>query len=301
MSRSDPSFRIETPDLGGRRGRLSDWVTQRWVQHTGRRVRWSEAPWLQAPVGDVNVIGARFYERYAERHGLRLRKDEGVRGLLERFDELESPRCRVGTIAPAVAAFYQRTSEFDLDVWSEWCGAYRPFGGLLAAIFSRRLQQLNLPLSPLDSRLGVSSQVLALEGPDGQAPWRAWVRTNLSDGAVIYAGSYAITRVPCREGGCVKVAFPLPNGYALVVLWPESHPDGSLTLHSSGEGFGDAGFYFYVEREPGEGWARYVGSLIEHIHVFVDPRGTLRADHELRIWRTRFLRLHYRLGRAATR
>ena len=289
-------LRIETPDLGGRRGRLSDWLTQRWVQHTGRRVRWDEAPWLQGPVGDVERIGPGFFERFAARSGLRIVGGQHGRGLLERFGDLEGPHCQVTAVHPEIVRFYERTSDFGLEVWSEWCGAYRPFGQLLAMIFSRRLQQLNMPLSPLDSRLGVGSEVLRLEDAKGGAPWTAWVRTNLASGAVIYAGSYATVQVPRRAGGCVKVAFPLPNGYALVVLWPESHPDGSLTLHSSGAGFGDAGFYFYVEDVAGEGWARYVGSMVERIHVFVDPRATLRTDHELRIWGTRFLRLHYRLA-----
>jgi hypothetical protein len=291
-------LRIETPDLGGRRGRLSDWVTQRWVQHTGRRVRWDESPWLAAPVGDVDGIGPDFFERFAARHGLKISRGDHERGLLDRFADLEGPDCRVAAVHQEVARFYERTSAYGLEVWSEWCGVYRPFGHLLAMIFSRRLQQLNMPLSPLDSCLGVRSEVLRLEDARGRAPWTAWVRTNLANDAVIYAGSYATVRLPCRAGGCVKVAFPLPNGYALVVLWPESHPDGSLTLHSSGRGFGDAGFYFYVEDVVGEGWARYVGTMIERIHLFVDPRGTLRTDHELRIWGTRFLRLHYRLAPA---
>ena len=79
---------------------------------------------------------------------------------------------------------------------------------------------------------------------------------------------------------------------------PESD-DGSLTLHSHGRGFGDAGFYFYVEDRPGEGWARVVRSMVERIHVFRDPAAVLRADHELRIWGGRFLHLHYRLARTA--
>jgi hypothetical protein len=288
---------IPTPDLGGGRGRLSDWVTQRWVQHTGRRVRWVDHPWLEAPVGDVEVIGADFFERFASRQGLVVRRDGASRGLLARFDDLAGPRCTVDRIDHEIRRFYERTSEYGLDAWSEWCGLYRPFGGLLAALFSRRLQQLNLPLSPLDSRLGITSEVLRLETPEGRALGSAWVRTNVATGAAIYVGSYSVARVPGREGGCVKVAFPLPHGYALVVMWPESHPDGSLTLHSSGRGFGDAGFYFYVEAAPREGWARYVGSMVERIHVFRDPRAVLRADHELRIWGGTFLRLHYRISK----
>ena len=124
------------------------------------------------------------------------------------------------------------------------------------------------------------------------------MRTNLANDAVIYAGSYATVRLPCRAGGCVKVAFPLPNGYALV---------GAMARIASGRiahpPFERArlrrrGLLFHVEDVVGEGWARYVGTMIERIHLFVDPRGTLRTDHELRIWGTRFLRLHYRLAPA---
>lgn len=290
---------IPTPELTEGRGRLSDWVTQRWVQHTGRRVRWAEHPWLEAPVGDVDVIGTGFFERFAARHDLVVRRDGGSRGLLDRFDDLAGPRCAVERIDPGIRHFYEHTSEYGLDAWSEWCGFYRPFGGLLAALFSRRLQQLNLPLSPLDNRLGITSEVLRLETRDGHPRWSAWVRTSVASGAAIYVGSYSVGRVPGRDGGCVKVAFPLPHGYALVIMWPESHDDGSLTLHSHGRGFGDAGFYFYVEDRPGEGWARVVRSMVERIHVFRDPAGVLRADHELRIWGGRFLHLHYRLTNAA--
>jgi len=97
----------------------------------------------------------------------------------------------------------------------------------------------------------------------------------------------------------VKVVFPLPNGSAIVIMRPESDPDGSLIVRSAGARFGDPGFYFFVEQEPGRGWARYVRTLQESIRVYADGAGTLRADHDLRIWATRFLRLHYRMRRRA--
>lgn len=275
----------------------SDWVTQRWVQATGWRVSWEEHPWLEAPVGDTRRIGADFFRRFAERQGLEVVAAGPPRGLLDRFADLEGPTFRSADVAPAVAGFYEQTSEYSFDVWSEWSGAFRPFGGLLAALFSRRLQQLNVPLSPLETRLGITSEVLKLKRPDGTTACTAWVRDSVATQRTLYAGSYSACRVPGFEGPCVKVAFPLPNGYALVVLWPESHAGGALTIHSAGRRFGDPGFYFYVESAPGHGWARYVASFKERIHVFVDPRSVLRTDHELRLWGRTFLRLHYRMER----
>jgi hypothetical protein len=49
---------VGTPNLGGRRGVLSDWMTQRWVQLTGKRVDLSDYPWLEGPIGDVELIGS---------------------------------------------------------------------------------------------------------------------------------------------------------------------------------------------------------------------------------------------------
>lgn len=290
-------LRIHTPDLGGRRGRLSDWITQRWVQLTGRRAGWNEHPWLEAPVGDVDVIGTDFYERFARRNGLLAISDGPPRGLLECFSDLEGPTCKTVNVHPAIRDFYENTSAYEFDVWSEWSPFFRPFGAALAAFFSRRLQQLNIPLGPLDTSRGMTSNVITFRSPDGNRLYSAWVREMIGGGGTMYAGSYSWCRVPGFDGPCVKVAFPLPNGYALVVLKPGSNPDGSLTLRSQGKRFGDPGFYFFVESEPGGGWGRYVATFKEHIHVFVDERSALRTEHELRIWGRTFLRLHYRMRR----
>ena len=42
-----------------------------------------------------------------------------------------------------------------MEVWSQWCPAMRPFGWLISSIFAKRLQQLNLPLRPLDTAYGL--------------------------------------------------------------------------------------------------------------------------------------------------
>jgi hypothetical protein len=279
------------------RGKLIDWTTQRWVQATGRRVDLADHPWLEGPVGDVDVIGTDFFRRLAGRRGFRVIESGRPRGLLDSFSALAGPQCRPAEVDPSVADFYEATSEYEFDVWSEWCGAFRPFGGLLASLFSRRLQQLNVPLSPLETKLGITSRVLQLVSDDGQVRYSAWVRETVATGRVLYVGSYSSCRVPGFEGPCVKVAFPLPNGYALVIMKPESRADGSFVIRSEGSRFGDPGFYFFVEAGPGRGWARYVASMKESISVFRDHTSTLRADHVLQLGGRVFLRLHYRMHR----
>lgn len=276
-------------------GCFVDRLTQRWVRFTGRRVTWDQHPWLEGPVGDVNIIGTDFFHRYASRRGWTVVEDGEPRGLLDRFSVIEGQTCRTNEVSREVVRFYERTSLFEFDVWSQWCGVFRPFGWALGVMFSRRLQQLNVPLSPLETKLGITSRVVRLVTQDGLTAATAWVREILANQRALYVGSYSTCKVPGFEGTCLKVAFPLPNGYALVIMKPESFDDGSFQLRSEGVRFGDPGFYFFVEAEPGRGWARYVRTLKESIHVFQGEDGVLRADHALRFCGVRFLRLHYRM------
>jgi hypothetical protein len=261
---------------------IVDAVTQAWVRATGRRIDPSLECWLDGPAADARGIGANFFQSYAAKHGIAL--DEAP-GLLDTAAPLD-PANRMD---PLVRMFYERTSSFDIDAWAEWSGLFRPFGELLARMFSRRLGQLNLPLSALDTSRGMSSKIFSLSGTG----MRAWVRSLNATGQTIYAGAYSLCTVPNRSEHCVRVVFPLPNGSATVILFPEIGSDGSLTLWSQGRRFGDAGFYFVVKGE-GKTWARYVRSMHESIRVYVEGR-ELRTDHVLHLFGLVFLRIHYRL------
>lgn len=201
-----------------------------------------------------------------------------------------------------VIDFYARTARYEMDSWAEWCGAFRPFGWLLARIFSRRLQQLNVPLTGLDTSRGVSSEVVQLVDPRTEKlHYTIWLRRLVHTGNVLYAGCYSVADVPGRVGSCVRVVFPLPNGNAMVLMRPELHADGSISVVSSGERFGDPGFYFTVRSDAHHIWARYVLSLRESIHVYSAEADTVRADHALEFGGLSVLRLHYRLRRAQVR
>jgi hypothetical protein len=276
--------------LGTRRGYVSDWLTQQWVRATGRRVALAKLPWLNGPTGCTHGIGPQFFDDYAARAGLEILSGDEPRGLVQDLGVVLGG----SRIHPAVAAFYERTSEYQMDCWSEWSTVFRPFGRLLALIFSRRLEQLNVPLTGLDTHRGISSRVVAMRTPEGELQ-TAWVRQLLASKRTLYAGSYSTCVVPGYSGRCIKVCFPLPNGRAMVIMRPEVHPDGSLTVISDGREFGDPGFYFVVEHDGGA-WTRYVRTMKESIHVYAAEGDTVRADHTLRIWGRVFLRLHYRLA-----
>jgi hypothetical protein len=283
--------------LGEKRGNLSDWTTQQWVRATGRYIKLADYLWLDGPIGDTRKIGKQFFEEYAARNQFEM-VTSGCRGLLPDFGLLEEGNSDIASVARPVRDFYESTSDFDLDAWSEWHGLFRPFGKALSLIFSRRLQQLNVPLSAMDSSKGMTSCVLQMrERASGRVRHTAWVRELIATGNVIYAGSYAISRIPGHPSPCVKVVFPLPNGNAIVLMKAEWQTDGSLSLKSVGNKFGDPGFYFVVHQGNGMIWARYVPSMQEEIRVYPAEIDTVRADHTLWFWGRAFLRLHYRMRR----
>jgi hypothetical protein len=276
-------------------GPLADRVTQAWVQATGRRIDLDDQPWLEGPVGRPEGIGARYFDELARERGLVLQEGNTTRGLLPSLGPLRAPTFQPDAVHPAVRGFYERTSDYELESWAEWCGAFRPFGHLLGWLFSRRLQQLNVPLSPLDPSRGTTSRVIHLVDKEtGQLRLSAWVRELRATQNVLYAGSYGITQLPDFPRPTIRVVFPLPSGNAQVHLRPEVDAEGRLTVVSSGERFGQPGFYFTVHR-GGAVWARYVRAMREAITVYPEGSAEVRADHTLWLWGAPFLRLHYRL------
>lgn len=287
-----------TPWLGSPHGYLTDWVTQRWVQWTGRYIDLKQDKWLEGPVGKPTGIGKDYFDELASETGLSIRKNSPQTGLIENFSQLASPTFDVKGVHAEVIDFYEHTSNYDLDAWGEWCGLFRPFGTLLAFIFSRRLQQLNVPLSSLDTSRGITSEIVQLFDADSRkVHYTAWVRQIIGTGNVLYAGSYSLCQVPGFSGLCIKVVFPLPNGSAIVIMKPELHSDGSLSVTSSGQKFGDPGFYFLVQNSSGRVSARYVRAMRESIRVYAAENSIVRADHTLKLWGITFLRLHYKLRR----
>ena len=80
----------------------------------------------------------------------------------------------------------------------------------------------------------------------------------------------------------------------MVIMRPVAHEDGSFSVVSHGDRFGDPGFYFTVHSTQGVR-ARYLKTLRESIRVYCAEEGTIRADHLLSLWGLAFLRLHYRM------
>jgi hypothetical protein len=78
---------------------------------------------------------------------------------------------------------------------------------------------------------------------------------------------------------------------------PRGQPDGSLKLISSGTRFGGPGFYRMHEVDERTWKVRYIQTLRDYFHEYVDPRGMLRTEHVVRYLGFTVLRLLYKMER----
>jgi hypothetical protein len=277
-------------------GKAGAWFIYGLIRIFGRTHRWSEVPWLIGPLGGKS-IGEAPYRDVASAEGLTIERKSRDGGLLPSFPALSSTRFDPSRLHPLVRDFYELTSEFAMDVWSK---TYWPTSiglALLVTTISRQVDQLNFPLSPLDTAHGITSEIILLRRPDGSIRYTGWFRTLAMQRRVLYTGFYMLEQAPNETGPSVKVVFPMPHGNATVLLRPAVGGDGSLTLESSGRRFGDAGFYRLDARGTERVRAWYIRSLKESFHVFVDGNGTLRCDHSVRFLGLPVLRLHYKIFR----
>jgi hypothetical protein len=270
---------------------------QIWVGITGKRIREADAPWLGCPLGARGRIGTGIYERIAHSENLRMRVPPGA-GLIPDFNALRGPNFNPDTIHPAIRHFYEHAAAYHLEVWTEVSLLGRFFLWLLVEFISRRMDQLNFPISSLEVAKGMSSEVVQLIDPaSGRIVYTGWLRRLKSSGHVIYAGLYSTVQIPGEPNPCVKVTFPC-DGSANVYLRPVAHPDGSFGLDSSGSAWGRSGFYRIVRSGADHRRVRYVKTLHELFHVYVDGENVLRTEHTITFLGLTIIRLHYKMSPA---
>lgn len=290
-------FEVWAMWLGKRRGYLQDWITQLWVKATGRRVHEKDVQWLATPIGNTDLISDTYIDSVCRSGNLVMRKDEARFGLLNSLDDFGQTSADLERLNPIIKHFYLNTHDYHLEVWSKWIGIWKFFGWVLRITFTRRLQQLNLPIDPMDSAKGLESHVIKLfsESDDVIPAWTIWHRILKSKNDVIYSGIYATTIPPESERRHLKVSFPLPNGAAVVIMRMVVTEAGDFKLISDGRKRGQSGFYFLLTNHKGKFWIRYVKTMHETIHLYADGPDAIRADHDFWIWGMKYMKLHYRI------
>ncbi|MBO0610732.1 hypothetical protein [Myceligenerans salitolerans] len=251
--------------------------------------------WLRAPVSDSPTVADGWPAAEAAHHGGTADDGDPDAGLLAAVAALDGPGFDASVLRPEIRDFYEHTSAWRMDVWTGWSPPFWPAGELIARLFGRRVEQLALPMRPLDVAHGMDSRITVIRDRSGAQVSAAWLRTLRSTGRYVFSGCYTTRLLPGADRPSIHVAFPLESGNVQVFLRPRARGDGSLVLESPPGRFGQDGAYVVV-RDGGRDHAARV-PLHETFHVYADADGVLRTDHELRLGRAWVVRLHYRLER----
>jgi hypothetical protein len=271
-----------------------DLATRKFWRLTGRPVdlRGAEA-WLRAPVSRSSTVADGWPAAEAAFHGGTVDDGDPRAGLLPAVTALDGPGFSAAALRPEIRDFYEHTAAWRMDVWTGWSPLFWPAGELVARLFGRRVEQLALPMRPLDVAHGMDSRVTVIRDRSGAQVSAAWLRTLRSTGRYVFSGCYSVRTLPGADRPSVHVAFPLESGNVQVFLRPAVGAAGSLVLESPAGRFGRDGAYVVVH-DGGRAHAARV-PLHETFQLFVDDDGVLRTDHELRLRDAWMTRLHYRM------
>jgi hypothetical protein len=77
-------------------------------------------------------------------------------GLITNFDALKGPRFDPACVRPEIWHFYEHTASYRLGTWTEAALPTRFFLWFLIRFVSRRMGQLNFPISSLETSRGMT-------------------------------------------------------------------------------------------------------------------------------------------------
>lgn len=246
------------------------------------------------PFGEVSGIGEKFIHQLAEKEDLTIIRKSNSKGLLDSILSLNLSENEIKKLPKNVIDFYEKTSEYKLQLNVKWNPIFKIFGYVVNRLFSQRINQLNIPTNNIQSSENLTSEIIELVAKNtNEVKYTIWLRKFQSTGKVIYSGIYTTCLLPSGIT-CVKAIFPLPKGNATVILKPSVGEKNELILDSSGNKFGDAGFYFLLNDSKGNCWSKYIKSFTDKL-IVSDENEKLKARQTLKLWRLKVARFEYEM------
>lgn len=272
--------------------KFQDWMTQQWVILRGRKIKPEDFPWLMGPFGNLDAIGEDFIHKFAEKENLIIQKDSKAKGIIPSMQKLNLSEAEFSNLSKSVIEFYEKTDNHNLQFSVHWNPFFKFFGILINKLFSNRINQLNIPTKNIDDSEFLKSEIINLiDVNTNEIKYTFWFRSIKSSGQVIYSGVYGISNLPSGKT-CVKAVFPLPNGNATVLMNPSIGENGELILDSSGNKFGDAGFYFLLKDSKGDYWSQFISSFRDRL-IIGSQNDIISAEQTLTLWHLKVLAFKY--------
>jgi hypothetical protein len=277
---------------------LQDWITQQWVITFGRKIS-SDSKWLLGPFGSANGIGSKYIDYLAQEENLIIDKKEKTKGLIQSIDQLNLPKKDSERLSKDVVDFYENTSDYSFELKVDWNPLFKIFGKLVKLFFSNRIEQLNVPIKDIDNSETLSSEIIhLLDSKTNSIKRTIWLRKFIESQQIVYSGIYETCKIPSGQV-CMKAIFPLPNGNATVILSPKIGNNGELILDSSGNKFGESGFYFLLRDSSGQLWTKFIKSFQDKL-VVSSENENIRAIQTLTLWNLRVLKFEYSIKKLHT-
>jgi hypothetical protein len=273
---------------------IQDWITQQWVILFGERIDNAKHKWLLGPFGGTKGIGFKFIEQLAKEESLVVDNQRINKGLIDSFHNLQLSEIELKRLSPDVIDFYENTSNYNLLLKAKWNPFFKIFGTLIKSVFSKRIQQLNIPIENHEDASGLTNEIIKLvDLKTNEVKRTIWLRTLKSTGQVVYSGVYETSTLPNKQI-CIKAIFPLPNGNATVILTPSVGKNGEFILDSSGERIGDSGFYFLLRDSKGQLWSKFIKSFKDKL-VVSSINNKITATQTLTLWKMKVLEFEYEI------
>ena len=271
---------------------FQDWITQQWVIFFGKKIIPDQNEWLCGPFGKTDGIGQKFIDQLAINEKLEVVESESKKGLLTSIKQLNLSDKELERLSKEVIDFYENTSNYDFDLKVKWNPFFKFFGGMVKILFSKRIEQLNLPMNNNIKSRELQSEIIHLVDRETKELKRTvWFRAFKDTNEVVYSGVYETCIIPNGKT-CLKAVFPLPNGNATVILNPTVGMDGELILNSSGRKIGDSGFYFLLNDSKGNFWTKYIKSFQDKLVVSACNHH-VTAIQTLTLWNLKVLEFKY--------
>lgn len=268
---------------------LQDTFTQIWVARFGKKVSLDTDGWIFGPTNIEMYRNISLNNSTVIYNNCSIKPAQGIINHVALFN---FTTYEANCINPLITEFYTNTVNFNMDIRFNWNKAFKPLAYLVKLLFSKRLQQMNIPIISSDKLLKTNSFIVKIdENTDNIQNF--WVRKLLTANQVIFSGIYSVASTNKKQH-LVKVQFPLPNGNATIFLEKKVLKDGNLELSSKGLQFGDSGFYFFLKRNNNY-YAKYVKCMHEKLTLTVENQSKINGTHEFYFYGIKFLTIDYLL------
>lgn len=276
--------------------KFQDWFSQQWIILWGQKINPKEYSWLVGPFGELDGIGEKFINKLAEDECLTIQRNCSSIGLLDSIQSLNLSEAEMSKLSKNVIDFYEKTADYQLNFQVKWNPFFRILGFVVNKLFTQRINQLNIPTNRIgDSEILTSEIIQLFDNHTKEKKYTIWLRKIKSSGVIVYSGIYGTCKLPSGIT-CIKAVFPLPKGNATVLLKPSVGENSELILRSSGNKFGDPGFYFLLNDSKSNYWSQYHSSFTDQL-IVSEENNILHAKQSFSMWNIKVATFEYVMGK----